>query len=168
MKIDNFIKDYNSTNNKETFWKKHIKTKYIGIETKQIYAKTIAKTCNNIEIDKKQVYKQNTFNTYIFFIMKLVELYTDIDFPEDSNFNVAEYYDKLNEVGLIDDFVNAIKKEYNEFQNVLKMETDDLYQNEYSVSSLLYSIKETLSLSSEVLGNVLDNVDFSTLLKQNN
>jgi hypothetical protein len=167
MKIDNFVKEYKDTNNNDNFWKKHIKTKYIGIETKQVYAKSIANACNHIKIDEKQVYKQNTFNTYIFFIMKLVELYTDIDFPEDSNFNVAEYYDKLNKVGLIDEFVNVIKKEYNEFQNILKMETDDLYQNEYSVSALLYSIRDTFSMGSEVLGSVLDNVDFSALLKQN-
>lgn len=168
MNIDNFVKNYKSTNNKEQFWDKHIKTKYISAETKQVYAKSIAKACNHIKVNNKEIYKPNTFNTYIFFIVKLVELYTDIDFPDDPDFNIAEYYDKLNEVGIIDEFVNVIQKEYREFHDILKMEADDLYQSEYSVSSLLYSIKETLLMSSDVFGKVLDSVDFSALTKQNN
>lgn len=166
MNIDKFIKAYKETNNKEVFWKKHLKTKYVDVLTKQIYAKNIVRTCNHIVIDKdREVYKSNSLNTYIFFTMKLVELYTDIDFPE-KDVNISEMYDKLNEPGIIDEFLKVLPpREYSEFKTILNMENDDLYKNEYSVSALLYSIKETLSMSSEVFSKVLDDTDFSTLTK---
>lgn len=159
--VENFIKQFKSSNDKDAFIKQHITTKYVDILTKQVYAKNIADKCNHIAVGEKKIYKSNSLNTYIFFTLKLIELYTDIDLSA-KDINLYTVYDQLNKNGLIDFItVNIPENECKEFKVILDMETSDLHQNEYSVSALLYSIKESLSMGSEVFGKVLDNLDLT-------
>lgn len=165
MTVDNFIKNYKSSNNKEQFWKKHITTTYIPVLKKQAYSTIIADKGNHITVGDRTTFKSQSLVTYISFTMRLIDLYTDIDVKfKDGEF--VNQYDELNKNGLINEIVAAIpESEYKEFKTILQMETDDLYQNEYSVPALLYSIKESLSMSSEVMSKALDNIDLSALQK---
>lgn len=164
MTVKDFINNYKVTNNKEQFWKKHITTTYISIVDKEKYAMHIANTCNHKKVENRDVFRSNSLSVYLFFTMRLIDLYTDIDVAEGED--IIKQYDELNENGLIDKIIAAIpESEYKEFKTILQMKTDDLYQNEYSVPALLYSIKETLSMSSEVFGKALDNLDLSVLNK---
>ena len=165
MTVDNFIKNYKSSNNKEQFWSKHIKTQYIDVLTKSVYAESIVDVSNHITVGERRIFKSNALSTHLAFTMRLVDLYTDIDVEfQDAKF--IEQYDKLNKIGLIEEILSVVpKKERLEFNTILQMKTDDLYQNEYSVPALLYSIKESLSMSSDMLGKAFDSIDFEALQK---
>lgn len=165
MTVDNFIKNYKSSNNKEQFLSKRLKTQYIDVLTKGVYAENTVDISNHVTIGKRRIFKSDALSIYLAFTMRLIDIYTDIEIDfKDAKF--VEQYDKLNREGLIEPILSVIPdKEYKEFNTILQMKTDDSYQNEYSVPALLYSIKESLSMSSEVMSKALDNIDLSALQK---
>lgn len=168
ISIDAFIREFKVAAKQkdsamELFIKKHITTQYVPFLTKVVYCRNIIdKTCY-ITDGKRKIIKINSENRYLFTIMRLIELYTDIEFGNyenaDENNNISVDYDKLNEVGAIDKILNAIpENEFREFNNIMDMKLDDFRDNEYSLTSLLYNLKESLSLSEEVVNSVLDDL----------
>ena len=86
--------------------------------------------------------------------MRLIELYTDIEIDQEK---VWEEYDKLNKVGAISTLMNAIPEvEYAEFSTILNMKMDDLRDNSYSVTALFYNLKNSLSISEEIINSVIE------------
>lgn len=163
--VDAFLREYNVAAKQkgsamETFIKKHITTEYVDFITKSVYCENIVKTtCHKKQEDKELVVIDST-SRYLFFVMRLIQLYTDIDINND---NIVEDYDKLNKVGAVNVIITAIpESEYSEFSTLLNMKMDDFRDNEYSITALLYNFKESLSLSEEVINAVIEE------LKNNN
>ena len=159
ISVDAFIREYGVAAKQkgsamDSFIGKHIITKYIDFIKKSVICEGIVDTtCHIIDGDRKIV-KINNANRNLFFIMKLIENYTDIEF---ANEKVVETYDKLNEVGAIDVILDAIPdSEYSEFQNILNMKMNDFRDNEYSLTAILYNFKESLSISEEVINSVIE------------
>ena len=118
-------------------------------------------TCYKKDGERKFV-KVNSASRYLFFVMRLIDLYTDIEINQDK---VWEDYDKLNEVGAINTLIAAIpESEYSEFSTLLNMKMDDFRDNEYSITALLYNFKESLALTEEVIQSVLNNPKIKELL----
>ena len=165
ISVDAFLREYNVAAKQkgsamETFIKKHITTEYVDFITKSVHCETIVKTtCHKKQEDREFVVIDST-SRYLFFVMKLIQLYTDIDINND---NVVEDYDKLNKAGAVNVIITAIPEtEYSEFSTLLNMKMDDFRDNEYSITALLYNFKESLSLSEEVMNAVIEE------LKNNN
>lgn len=165
--VDMFVKTYKANSKAkdktfEDFIKKHITTQYVDFLTKEVYCENIMKaTCYKKDGDREFV-KVNSTTRYLFFVMRLIELYTDIEINQDK---VWEDYDKLNEVGAINTLIAAIpESEYSEFSTLLNMKMDDFRDNEYSTTALLYNFKESLALTEEVIQSVLDNPKIKELL----
>ena len=167
ISIDAFLREYNVAAKQkgtamESFIKKHITTQYVDFIIKEAYCENIMKaTCYKKDGERKFV-KVNSASRYLFFVMRLIDLYTDIEINQDK---VWEDYDKLNEVGAINTLIAAIpESEYSEFSTLLNMKMDDFRDNEYSITALLYNFKESLALTEEVIQSVLDNPKIKELL----
>lgn len=156
--VDGFLREYSVAAKQQgsamdMFIDKHITTKYVPYMTKCVYCDRIIKTTCHTKIGDKEIVKINTPSRYLYFTMRLIELYTDIEFaPEE----VVQTYDKLNEVGAINAIITAIPKtEYNEFNTLLNMKLDDFYDNNYSVNALFSNFKDAFSISEEVIKEAL-------------
>lgn len=156
--VDMFCKTYKANSKTKDitfkeFIKKHITTDYVDYVTKVVYCKNIIKASCYIKDGDREFININSENRYLFFVMRLIELYTDIEID---NENVVSEYDKLNKIGAIDVLISAIpEKEYTEFSTLLNMKMDDFRDNEYSITALLYNLKESLSLSEEVINSAI-------------
>lgn len=169
--VDMFVKTYNANSKAkdktfEDFIKKHITTQYIDILQKDVYCSSIVEaSCYAKEGDRRFI-KFNSVARYIGFIMRLIDLYTDIEI----DFNDAKFvsqYDQLNKIGAIETLIASIpESEYAEFSTILNMKLDDLRDNEYSITALLYNLKQSFSLSSEALAEVLDSPEVKKAIEE--
>ena len=161
ISIDMFAKSYKANSKAkdktfEEFIKKHIITTYIPYSTKYVQCVDIINKTTRFKDGNREVIRIDSAMQYLFTTMKLIELYTDIEFDKTK---VMDEYDKLNEIGAIDELIKSIPPaEYAEFSTLLNMKMDDFYRNEYSLEALLYNLKESFSISEEVINSVLDEV----------
>ena len=139
------------------FIKKHIVVDYVGYLQKDAICEGIVRATSYLhDTDKEEhnVVRINSTMRYLFFIMKLIDIYTDIDINND---NIAADYDALNKVGAISVLIQSIPEtEYKAFKTMLNMKLDDLRDNEYSITSMIYNWKKSLSLSEEVINGALE------------
>lgn len=159
--VDMFVKTYKAnskTKDKifEEFIQKHITTTYIDFVTKNVYCDSIIKASTTVKDGDREFIKINSTSRYVFFVMRLIQLYTDIELD---NENIISEYDKLNEVGAINVLMSAIpESEYTEFETILNMKLDDFITNEYSVTALFYNLKQGFNISEEIINSVLENL----------
>lgn len=146
------------------FLKKHITTEYIEFLKKDVICDGIIKATSYVKDGEREFVKINSSLRYLFFVMKLIELYTDIDIDGE---HIAEQYDELNKIGAVamllggipDSHVEFIpESEYAEFSTILNMKLDDLRDNEYSTTALVYNLKNSVQLSEEVINSALERV----------
>ena len=166
ISVDMFCKTYKANSKAkdktfEDFIKKHITTKYISFIQKNVYCTSIVyNSCHKKDGDREFI-EIDSVMRYMHFIMRLIDLYTDIEITPDT---LVEDYDKLNEIGAIETLIAAIpESEYAEFSTILNMKLDDFRENEYSLTALLYNLKESFSLSEEIITSALE-----TITKENN
>lgn len=160
ISLDAFLREYKVAAKQkdsamENFIKKHITTDYINFLDKEVMCGSIVEaTCH--DPNNRQIIKINSVGRYLLYVMRLIDLYTDIevDFTE-SNF--VKQYDELNKVGAFDILINSIPEtERAEFDVILSMKMDDFKENEYSLTAFLYNLKQSLTLSEEVVNSVLE------------
>ena len=157
--VDAFLREYGVAAKQkgsamETFIKKHIITQYVPILVKDVHcAKIVEASCH---VPDSNIVKFNTLSGHIATTMRLIDLYTDIIIVfEEGAF--IDQYDKLNEVGAIDELLNQIpKKEIAEFYDVFDMKLSDFRNNEYSLEAFLYNIKESFSISEDVINSAIE------------
>lgn len=161
ISLDAFLREYKVAAKQknsvlENFIKKHITTDYISFLQKEAICTSIVEVTTHIESGNKKIIKVNSTSRDLMYIMRLIDLYTDIkiDFT-DTNF--VKQYDELNKIGALDMLINSIpKNEYAEFNKILNKKMDDFRDNEYSLTAILYNFKESLALSEEVINSVLE------------
>ena len=161
ISIDMFVKSYKANSKAkdktfEEFIDKHITTKYVPYITKYTYCTDIVQKTTHVKEGEREIIKVNSAMQCIFFWMKLIELYTDIEFNKE---DVVGEYDKLKEIGAIETLIaNIPPAEMDEMTNILGMKMDDFRENEYSLHALLYNIKESFSISEEVINSVIEEI----------
>lgn len=168
ISVDVFVKTYKANSKAkdktfEEFISRHITTKYIPYLTKVAHCQDIIEKTSHIINGNKSIVKVNSPNRHLFFTMRLIELYTDIEFNTyekvDKDHNISVDYDKLKECGAAPILISAIpKEEFEEFATILNMVADDFYQNEYSLTAFAHNVKESLSLSEEVINSVIEDL----------
>lgn len=168
ISLDAFLREYKVAAKQkdsalENFIKKHITTDYISFLQKDAICTSIVEVTTHIESGDKKIIKVNSASEDLLFIMRLIDLYTDIEI-DFTDINFVKQYDELNKIGALDVLINSIpENEYVEFNKILNMKMDDFRVNEYSLTAILYNFKESLTLSEEVINLVLEE-----LQKKNN
>lgn len=172
ISVDMFVKTYKANSKAkdktfEDFIDKHIVNTYVPILVKDVHCtKIVESSCHEHETEKELI-KINSVGRYISFVMRLIDLYTDIDIIFEEGAFIAQY-DKLNEVGAINTLIAAIpESEYAEFSTILNMRMDDFRDNEYSITAMLYNLKQSVGLSEELIKDVLDSPQIKQLLEEN-
>lgn len=173
--VDMFVKTYKANSKAkdktfEDFIAKHITTKYVPFLTKSVYCDKIVESCCYIQDGDRKIVKIDSTKRYLFFIMRLIDLYTDIELDyQNKKSDIVSDFDKLNEIGAIDTLMSAIpESEYAEFSTLLNMKLDDFRDNEYSITALLYNLKQSFSLSGEVLKDALNSPELKKFIEEQN
>ena len=156
MKIKEFVEKYTKAQEKQEFVEKHIKNNYIPYLTKCVYCDKIIKASSTIS--NGDVIKINSASQYVAFVMRLIQLYTDLE-VDFKNAEFVNQYDSLAEVGAIIRIMNAIsEQEYSEFKMILDFKNNDFRENEYSLTAFLYNFKKSLNITEETINTALEQV----------
>ena len=171
ISVDAFLREYSISAKQtgsamETFIKKHITNNYVSFLEKCVYCDSIIKASCYFKEDDYEFIRFNSPFRYIGFIMRLIDLYTDLEI----DFKDAEFinqYDQLNKVGAINDLVDGIpENEYSEFTTILNMKLDDLRDNEYSITALFYNFKKSFSITNDIINQVLESDEIKKLVEE--
>lgn len=161
ISLDAFLREYKVAAKQkdsalENFIKKHITTDYISFLQKDAICTSIVEVTTHVESGNKKIIIVNSTSRYLLFIMRLIDLYTDIEI-DFTDINFVKQYDELNKIGALNVLINSIpENEYVEFDTILNMKMDDFRDNEYSLTAIIYNLKESLTLSEEVINLVLE------------
>ena len=161
ISLDAFLREYKVAAKQkdsalENFIKKHITTDYISFLQKDAICTSIVEVTTHVESGNKKIIIVNSTSRYLLFIMRLIDLYTDIEI-DFTDINFVKQYDELNKIGALNVLINSIpENEYAEFDTILNMKMDDFRDNEYSLTAIIYNLKESLTLSEEVINLVLE------------
>ena len=142
MKVEEFIEEFNKSQNKEACVKKHIITDYINFERKVAICNLISK---KLIVENGDLIK-NTPMVYENFILSLVKEYTDIELTAENNiadFNLIE----KNEVS--DILAKVIGRDAKAFNTILDMTINDTIDNHNNLIN-------HLTLKSENLNYIFD------------
>lgn len=149
------IKEF-ETNREEAIEKIELKTDYIPYVEKVAICKEIAEATSHKEVEGSRIFSADSTTRHLFYIVKLVEVYTNIEIE---NNNIVLAYDTLNHARILDVLfgnedgnVSSIIPygELIEFEDIMRMILDDIYQNEYSMSAIFMNLKDSLGM----VGNV--------------
>ena len=131
-----------------------LKDKYVDYLVKIKYSKDILQvSC----FDKNNDIKVDSCKKYMLYVYTLISLYTDISIKENE---MVEAFDLLDRYGLIDSILSCLpEKEKVTFDSVLKMCTDDMMTNYYSVHSYINKkINESYPKLAGILTPLLKNI----------
>ena len=159
MKISEFVKKYDTAvkakKDVSAMLAKHKTTDYVSYETKMAEAKNIVNMSSyTIKDDGTKVFHLNTPGRYLFFCMKLVELYTDLEV--DWGKGLVSDFNLLNQRSLFNSVAELIGEvEYKEFNTVLQMTTDDEMENFRSFAGYLDTKIDTFTTLLSALEDII-------------
>lgn len=167
MTVRELIKTMSNSKNKmlrteqlQTVLGKEIAVKdYIGIKEKKALIDDIVNSC--ILYDDG-VFKFNEIDKYIYFTMKTIAAYTNIELSDD----IEEDYDLLCRAKLLDMIIQSFKKEYDDVSVLLQMQCEYVLNKnnlESQVGRFLNNISEKLDMLSNIMASKLDGFDFNNL-----
>lgn len=141
MTVKDFIEEYNNTDKKENFIKKHIINKYIDYERKIGICRGIVNATMFIDMNGKKIWHRDMPAYFRLYTLIIINEYTDIDI----DYTDLKEFNLLEENGLTDIIKAYIsEREITSFETILNMCYDDTYENERSLGSYLESIKIAL------------------------
>jgi len=134
--IDELIKGLESKRSQEArdrYLTSKIKTiDYINFEVLTVIADSIVA---NSMFDKDGNIKIDSCKKYLLYVYSILNVFTNIDVHEDK---WMQEYNKLNKSNLIEVIVGMIPERIvNEFDSILKMKSDDLITNYYSINAYI-------------------------------
>lgn len=197
MTVQEFVEGYNKVKNAGGDVYRYIEDRYIRDyipqREKTSLCISIARTTSHKEIkisdkETKEIFVSDRLNRYMIFMLKLVELYTDIDFNTDGT-DIMEDYEALDEYDLIrtiivgeevqdpDNPMNTIVRcgiplvEYERFKMFMDMAIADVEDNENNIINFLNDKATAMSMVLDTfadaflnkleksLDNLLENTD---------
>ena len=131
-------------------------TEYVPYITKVAECKNLADVTSHKEVAGKKIFSVNSTTRHLFYIMKLIQLYTDIEFGDDE---LVDAYDELCKKKVLYEILTdgglIPNGELVEFKQIMDMVMDDLYENERSTSAILGNLKDSIGA---VLETMLDSM----------
>lgn len=132
--------------------------KYIPFITKVAECKNLVEITSHKTIAKKKIFSVDSTTRHLFYVMKLIQLYTDVEFEDDE---LIDAYDELNKKQILYSILDELipDSELTEFKNIMEMTINDLYENERSTSAIFSNLKDAIGL---MLGDLKDAVEEAT------
>ena len=161
MDSKQFIEEYNAAVDKEKYVAKHIVKKYLPYAMKLDLCHRIIDVSMYTTINNAKVFKPDTPVRYLFFVMAIVENYTDIKFNTGSSDDVAlgqqnlESLDLLEESGATEVIMTVIGADIQKFNTVLEMMIDDVTDMERSLVPFLDTKIQAWQMSLNALDSAL-------------
>lgn len=152
MKINEFIEEFNKSQNKEAFVKKHITNSYVPFEKKIALANNLVKkvmTASNGDLVR------NTPGIYMNYVLSLVSLYTDIEIPENDSLEVFNQIEKNNVNSLL---VTAVGADASSLDAVIKMTVEDAINNHCDLVNFMTIKEENIYLLLDKVETVLKGI----------
>ncbi len=139
----------------------HVILRYVPIEEKQARAKIIVQSSStDVDVEGNESYKANSVAKYVLTGLTLLDLYTDIQRTDD----VLKDFNSLNERRIFDEIAHQVDEaEIDEFYQVVKMEEEDLMQNEFEPHGF---IKEQVERFGMLIGTALSGLDWEDLVSR--
>ena len=144
---------------------------YISIKAKRDLVESIANEC---VLYDEGVFKFDEIEKYVFFTMKTIEAYTNLELSDD----IEDDYDMLCEAGLLNAVINTFSGEYENIKILLQMRCDYILSNnniESQVGKFLTSLLNNIdSISGALAGKIdsfsldrlpIDKIDLTKLLE---
>ena len=131
MTVKEFIDGANKAKNVDEYIEKHIVNKYIGYAEKIAKCESIVDATSKMKAGDEEFFRVNSPAKFLLYSLNLINSYTDIEIDFQ---NPIECFDELESTGLASGIVSKIpQQETISFQMILKMVSDDLYENERSI-----------------------------------
>ena len=139
---------------------KQLETKrYIGIKQKKEMVGDIVDHCLMYE---DGIFKFDDIEKFIYFTMKSIEAYTNIELSED----IEDDYDELCAAGLLEMVVGCFRKEYDDLGILLQMRCDYILNDnniEVQLGKLLNNISDKIDTLVDSVADKVDGFNFSNL-----
>ena len=144
MKVDEFIRKYNSAKDKDKFLTDCIKTQYVPYRIKIADCDGIIKASTGIN----GVFKINTPAQFMMFTIQVIIRYTEIEKDDD----ILGLFEKLDELNLINAIISKIpEREYASYNTILNMVQDDYMENNRTLLSFIETKVSALGLSLDAI-----------------
>lgn len=140
MKIEEFIEEFNKSQNKENYVKKHVISTYVPFENKIALANNIVK--KTMFADNGDLVR-NTPAIYMNYMLALIKLYMDIEVNDNetlSAFNLIEQYE-VNPL-----LISAIGSDASSLDTVIKMVINDTIDNHSDLVNFMTIKEDNLKL----------------------
>ena len=152
MKIEQFIDEFNKSQNKEAYVKKHIVREYIPYSHKISLCNNIAEFTTHKQVQGRKIFSIDTAMRYMLFVLTIIESYTDIELGKDDKRMQA--FDLIEQYNVMFFVANCMGEEYKRLDTVLKMQVDDIYSNERDLPSFLDTKIDAINLVLEKMGEL--------------
>lgn len=144
MKVDEFIRKYNSAKDKDKFLTDCIKTQYVPYRIKIADCDGIVKASTGIN----GVFKINTPAQFMMFTIQVITRYTEIEKDDD----ILGLFEKLDELNLINAITSKIpEREFTSYNTILNMIQDDYMENNRTLLSFIETKVSALGLSLDAI-----------------
>ena len=144
MNVELFCKQIATNKNREDYLKSRLIKNYVSYEEKVSVCERIVEATSYVEVNGQKIYKRNMPSRAVFFTLKLIDEYTDIDI--DFN-NILKDYNKLDEEGFVEILLKTIPaKEVSTWRTILEMIEDDQEVNERTMVSFLSAKSEAAQM----------------------
>ena len=148
MKIEQFVDEFNKSQNKESCVKAHIVTSYIDFERKIAICSLIAK---KMILENGDLVK-NTPMVYENFVLSIAREYTDIETsPEES----LKAFNLLEQNGVTEYLVSAIGKDAKRLNTILDMTVADTIDNHNNLVNHLSLKSDNMNLIFDKLQTIV-------------
>lgn len=143
MKIDEFIRKYNSAKDKDKYLKESIKKTYIPYHEKVADCERVVKATTEID----GIFKINTPAQFMIFTVNIISKYAEIEYED-----VLDTFEKLDELNLINALISHIpEREFASYNTILNMVQDDYMENNRSLVSFIETKVKALGLSMDAI-----------------
>ena len=149
MKIDDFIRKYNSAKDKEKYLKESIKKTYIPYHEKVADCERVVRATTIYKENESdiEIFRLNTPAQFMIFTMNIISKYTEIEYDE-----TLDAYEKLDQLNIINTLISYIpERERAAYNTLLNMVQDDYMENNRSLVSFIETKVKALGLSVDAI-----------------
>lgn len=157
MKIDQFIEDFDKSQDKEACIKPHIIIDYLPFTQKISVCNKIAEYTTHKTVQEKKVFSIDSAMRYMLFVFAIIECYTDLELGKDDE--RMKSFDLLEKNNVMFFIRKCLGNEYERLDTVLRMQVEDIYNNERDLPSFLETKIDAINLVLERLGEMYEQKD---------
>ena len=157
MRVNEFIDEFKKAQDKESYTKLHIIKNYLPFAEKISVCNKIAEYTTHKQVQEKKIFSIDSAMRYMLFVFTIVECYTDIELGKDDERMKA--FDLLEMNNVMFFIRNCLGDEYARIDTVLKMQVEDIYNNERDLPSFLETKIDAVNLVLERMGEMYEQKD---------